>query len=238
VIPLYDIHRTRRRPVMTYLLFALNLGLFAYVARLPELVAEELVLRYGLVPSVITGGGWLVPRTHGGALGALVTPFTSMFLHGSALHVAGNLLFLHVFGDNVEDTFGRLRFVLFYVACGLGAALAQVAIDPHSVTPMIGASGAISGVLAAYVVLFPGARVVTLSPFFLLIELPAVGFIALWFVIQVLSGLGSLWGSSAGGVAWFAHLGGFGVGYLIVKRWLRDHDRPSLPPPGVDHALG
>jgi membrane associated rhomboid family serine protease len=217
VIPLWDRNETRRRPVVTYLIFAANLALYAYTATLPGLEAEHFVERFGLVPRVLTGDGLLVLRSQGGGLGALVTPLTSMFLHGSALHVGSNLLFLHVFGDNVEDALGRGRYLAFYLLSGLAAAATQVLADPTSATPMIGASGAISGVLAAYVLLYPGARVVTLTPIFLVLELPALVFIFLWFGLQLVSGLTSLGEAGpGGGVAWFAHIGGFGAGFALV----------------------
>jgi membrane associated rhomboid family serine protease len=153
-------------------------------------------------------------------IGGLATPFTSMFIHGGWLHLLGNMWFLHIFGDNVEDALGRARYVMFYVLCGLLAAVGQILIDPESKIPMVGASGAIAGVLGAYYRLFPRARVVTLIPIFFFItvrELPAVFFIVLWFAMQLLEGLGSL-GNAAqgGGVAFFAHIGGFLGGLLLV----------------------
>jgi len=171
---------------------------------------------------VILHGNWSAARMAGGALGSWVTPFTSMFLHGGVLHVGLNMLFLHVFGDNVEDVLGRARFLAFYVLCGLGAVVGQVLVDPDSTVPMIGASGAISGVLAAYVTLFPHARVVTLIPIFIFIhfvELPAAIFIVLWFLLQLVQGylaLGMI-AEGAGGVAWFAHIGGFLAGLVCVR---------------------
>lgn len=229
MIPLWDINATRRRPLVTYALFAANLAVFAYVALLPDSEAKLLVERFALVPAVLTEGAITVPRSAGGALGALVTPLTSMFLHGNGAHIASNLLFLHVFGDNVEDVLGRARFALFYLGCGLVACAAQVLVAPGSTTPMVGASGAISGVLAAYVVLFPGARVVTLVIFFLL-EVPAAVFIVVWFAFQLLSGLTSLGSvvAGGGGVAWFAHLGGFAAGIVLMKTWLAGHRAPTV----------
>ncbi|MBC7174402.1 MAG: rhomboid family intramembrane serine protease, partial [Polyangiaceae bacterium] len=130
----------------------------------------------------------------------------------------------------VEDVLGRVRFFFFYLCCGLAAAIAQMLVGPSSATPMVGASGAISGVLAAYVVLFPRARVVTLTPFFFLLELPAAVFIVVWFGIQLLSGLTSLGELAAGtgGVAWFAHLGGFVAGIALMKTWLVHHRAPEV----------
>ncbi len=231
MIPLWDINATRRVPIVTYAILALNLAVFAYMALAPDAVTEAFVRRFAFVPSVLAEGDLLVPRSQGGALGALVTPVTSLFLHGNGMHVGSNLLFLHVFADNVEDVIGRARFVLFYVACGVAACAAQALVDPTSALPMVGASGAISGVLAAYVVLFPGARVVTLVIVFLL-EVPAAIFILVWFVFQLVSGLTSLGElvAGGGGVAWFAHLGGFAAGILLMKTWLVGHRAPAIRP--------
>lgn len=229
VIPLWDVNATRRRPLVTYALFAANLAVFAFMAILPDAEAQLLVGRFALVPAVISEGALTIPRSEGGALGALVTPLTSMFIHGSGAHIASNLLFLHVFGDNVEDALGRTRFALFYVLCGVTAGIAQVLVGPGSAVPMVGASGAISGVLAAYVMLFPGARVVTLVLFFLL-EVPAAVFIVVWFVLQLLNGISSLGAvlGAGGGIAWFAHLGGFLGGVVLMKTWLAGCRAPDV----------
>jgi membrane associated rhomboid family serine protease len=149
--------------------------------------------------------------------------FTSMFMHGNFAHLGGNMLFLYIFGDNVEDSVGHLRYVLFYLLSGIGAAAAQVLIDPSSQVPMVGASGAIAGVLGAYMVLHPRAPITVLNPpplaFFIgfFIEVPAWLVIGAWFVIQLLSGVGSLGGTEGGGVAFFAHVGGFLTGLLLVR---------------------
>jgi membrane associated rhomboid family serine protease len=150
--------------------------------------------------------------------------FTSMFLHGGLFHVAGNMLYLWIFGNNVEDTLGHARFVVFYLASGVGAALGQTAFGPESTVPMIGASGAVSGVLGAYLLLFPRANVLTLIVlgfFIRLVRIPAVIVLGLWFAVQFLNGLVT-WSASAsggaagGGVAWFAHIGGFLVGMALL----------------------
>lgn len=229
MIPLWDINATRRRPLVTYALIFANLAVFAWMVLLPDDATQRFVERFALIPAVLTQGDLFLPRSAGGALGALITPLTSMFLHGNGAHIGSNLLFLHVFGDNVEDVLGRARFVAFYLACGLAAAVAQTLVDPSSATPMVGASGAISGVLAAYVVLFPGARVVTLVVFFLL-EVPAGIFIVVWFALQLASGLTSLGDvvAGGGGVAWFAHLGGFVAGIALMKSWLGAHRAPEV----------
>ncbi len=222
MIPIRDLNHTRRTPVVTWALIATNVLIFVGSLSGGEVGAEDLVMRFGVIPDVIANGSWTLPRASGGALGSWVTPFTSMFLHGGLLHLGSNMLFLHIFGDNVEDILGRGRFVLFYLLCGLGAVVGQILIDPTSMVPMIGASGAISGVLAGYMTLFPHARVVTLIPIFIFIhfmEVPAGIFIVLWFVLQLVQGYLSLGmiAEGAGGVAWFAHIGGFLAGLVCIR---------------------
>lgn len=207
---------------MTWALIAANVLIFVASLSLGSRGSEALVMRFGVIPDVLVNGSWALPREAGGALGSWVTPFTSMFLHGGLLHLGSNMLFLHVFGDNVEDVLGRGRFVFFYLLCGLGAVVGQILVDPTSMVPMIGASGAISGVLAGYVTLFPHARVVTLIPIFIFIhfmEVPAGIFIVLWFVLQLVQGYLSLGmiAEGGGGVAWFAHIGGFLAGLVFIR---------------------
>jgi len=163
-----------------------------------------------------------------GGKSVLVSLFTSMFLHGGFLHLAGNMLYLWVFGNNVEDRMGPIPFLVFYLAAGMVAAYAQVLPDPDSLTPLVGASGAIAGALGAYLVIFPHARVLTLVPIFFflqLIELPAVLVLGFWFVLQALQGVGSLQAQT--GVAWFAHIGGFVFGAAIALLFYRR--RPPQP---------
>jgi membrane associated rhomboid family serine protease len=222
VIPIRDINQTRRTPIVTWAIIGANMLVFMGSLSLEDGAAESVVMRFGVIPDVIVHGNWGAPRMDGGALGSWVTPFSSMFLHGGILHLASNMLFLHVFGDNVEDVLGRARYLLFYILCGLGAALGHVLVDPNSMVPMIGASGAISGVLAGYLTLFPHARVVTLIPIFIFIhfmEVPAGIFIVLWFVLQLVLGYMSLGmiAEGGGGVAWFAHIGGFLAGLLWIR---------------------
>ena len=222
VIPIRDLNQTRRTPVVTWALIAVNVLVFVATLSLGSAGSEGVVMRFGVIPDVIVNGNWAAPRAEGGALGSWVTPFTSMFLHGGLLHIGSNMLFLHVFGDNVEDVLGRARFLLFYTICGVGAVVGQIMIDPSSMVPMIGASGAISGVLAGYVTLFPHARVVTLIPIFIFIhfmEVPAGVFIVLWFLLQLVQGYLSLGmiAEGGGGVAWFAHIGGFLAGLVCIR---------------------
>jgi hypothetical protein len=155
------------------------------------------------------------------SIGQAVFPFlSSIFLHGGWMHLLGNMWFLWIFGDNIEDRLGHLRFLLFYLAAGLGAGLFHVAFNLSSAVPAVGASGAISGILGAYFVLFPRSRVVTLIPLFVTfftVELPAAIILGYWFLIQTLSGLGSLGARASGGVAWWAHIGGFVLGIVLAK---------------------
>jgi len=176
--------------------------------------SDYFVSQYALVPAEITRGVDLPPTV---GIPIWLTVLTSMFLHGGILHLLGNMLYLWIFGDNVEDAMGPVRFLLFYLLCGIIAALAQIAIHPASPIPMVGASGAIAGVMAAYFMLYPRARILTLIPIFFFIRLvsvPAVFLLGFWFFLQVWSGAGSI--GSAGGTAWFAHIGGFLGGILLV----------------------
>lgn len=208
LFPLRDLRKTLTRPLVTSALIVLNVLAFAYQWSLDASRSDALIERFGVIPAVLL---------HGGHAGSLITPLTSMFLHGGLGHVLGNLWFLFVFGDHVEEALGHARFALFYVACGLAAAATQVAIGSTSTVPMIGASGAIAGVLGAYIVFFPRARVLTFVPVFFLLEVPAFVYIFVWFALEVVRASFSLGASSAeGGVAFFAHVGGFVAGVLLA----------------------
>ncbi len=213
---------------MTWLIIALNAWVFYKELGLGDGPAlEEFFFTWGLVPARFTAG-----LQEGLPLSDLLVPwFSSMFLHGGWMHLIGNLWFLWIFGDNVEDRLGRPRFLLFYLLGGLAAAFAQWVVDPQSAVPMVGASGAISAVLAGYLVLYPKARIVTLVPLFVFVhftELPAWIFLGLWFVFQGLSGVGDLASGAGGGVAWWAHVGGFVAGVPLVYL-LRKKGRESRP---------
>ena len=222
MIPLRDANPTRRTPVVTVALIAACVLVYGYqvllLAQGGDAALEAFITRWGVVPAD------LVDTLRAGALGSgePVTLVTSQFLHGSLLHIAGNMLFLWIFGNNIEDRFGRLAFVAFYLVGGIVAGLTQVAIDPTSTVPTIGASGAIAAVLGAYLVLVPGARVTTaifLIFFYQLIEIPAIFVLGFWFVLQLFDGLGSLGAmgqATTGGVAFFAHIGGFIFGAAIA----------------------
>jgi membrane associated rhomboid family serine protease len=233
MIPISDDNPTLRAPIITWGLLGL-IGATWFLVQKAGFDATAMaasVCNLGLVPGELTGQARVgdgVPL--GAGLECIVdrepintfTPLTSMFLHGSWSHILGNCLFLWVFGNNVEDSMGRLRFVVFYVLCGLAAAAAQVAVSPASPVPMVGASGAISGVMGAYLLLYPRVRVNMLFIFFIIIRiipLPAWVVLVWWFVLQLLTGLPELTRSTevSGGVAVWAHVGGFVAGLVLIK---------------------
>jgi membrane associated rhomboid family serine protease len=217
MIPLRDRNPSHRIPIVNITIIAVNIVVFLYELSLgPEL--EQFFDRFGVVPysfitalnSVDLGVSTFLPL------------FSSMFLHGGWLHLGGNMLYLWVFGDNVEDKLGHGRYIIFYLLTGIAASVAHIVIDPTSHVPTVGASGAISGILGAYLLMFPGARVVTLIPVFVFLqvaELPALIVLGMWFLLQFFNGLVSLGYETAGmgGVAWWAHIGGFVAGLLLVK---------------------
>ena len=212
MIPLRDDNPTQSVPVVTRTLIALNAAAFFYELSLGGSL-NVFVQWWGLVPLrfayAFAGAEPLAPT--------LATAFTSMFLHGGWIHLLGNLWFLWIFGDNVEDRLGHWKFLLFYLAGGLAAAAAHLLLNLGSAVPTVGASGAIAAVLGAYAVLFPRARVVTLVPiffFFQVIALPAMLVLGLWFVVQIFTGTLSI--GASGGVAWWAHIGGFVFGMVVV----------------------
>lgn len=215
MIPLRDINHATTRPVATYAILAVNALVFAYQLTLDPQAEQAFIVQHGFVPRSVG-----LSTVH-----AMSSALSAMFMHGGFMHFASNMWFLHVFGDNVEDSLGSRRYLWCYFTCGFVAAAAQYAINPSSPIPMVGASGAIAGVLGAYLTLFPHARVLALIPIFVIFtvrELPAVLFLALWFGLQLLQGVGSLGASVSGGVAFFAHIGGFiaGVVWVLVMRWL------------------
>jgi len=216
VIPLKDKNPTQRVPVVNIALIVANIAVFLYEVSLGPRI-EQFFLTFGVVPSDIVES-----LTSGQIrLGAVSPFFTSMFLHGGWLHLAGNMLYLWVFGDNVEDKLGHGRYLVFYLVCGLAASLLHVFIAPSSSMPTVGASGAISGVLGAYLLMFPRARVLTVIPIFFFLqfaELPALVVLGFWFVMQFFNGLISLGYETGGmgGVAWWAHVGGFVAGLILI----------------------
>ena len=219
MIPLRDANPTRRTPIITLAIIVACFVAFAYeLGRMGSGGMEGLdafVNEWGIVPAELTAA-W---RSGWGLTTEALTLISSQFLHGGWLHLLGNLLFLWIFGNNVEDRLGRLRFLLFYLVGGAMAGLTQVAIDPESTIPTIGASGAIAATLGAYLVLFPRARItslVFLGFFYQLIDVPAVIVLVFWFLLQLIDGIASLGVTDAGGgVAFFAHIGGFVFGALV-----------------------
>lgn len=223
LIPIRDLNPYRRFPVVTVLLIAANVVAFVATGRALS-ITEESAYQYGAIPCDITGRCDQLSMQLDNAFAGrspLISIFTSMFMHANLLHIGFNMLFLWVFGNNVEDRLGRVRFPIFYVLCGVGAAYAHILASPDSAVPTIGASGAVSGILGAYMVVWPGATIISIVPIFILIfftvRLPAWVMIGLWFVLQLFSGIGSLGQPAAeGGVAYLAHIGGFITGLILI----------------------
>jgi membrane associated rhomboid family serine protease len=219
-IPLKDINPSRSYPIVNISLIIANVALFLYelsleVTLTPRAYAEFLT-SYSTVPARLPA----YFAGHGTFEMAFLPILTSMFLHSGFLHIAGNMLFLWIFGDNVEDFFGHIPYLFFYLFCGIGAGLAHAFFNLYSRVPALGASGAISGVMGAYILLYPRARILTLV-FVFLLPIPAVVVLGEWFLVQFLAGINTLGGGSSGGVAVMAHLGGFVLGMLItaIVRW-------------------
>jgi len=212
MIPLRDVIPSRTFPAVVVTIIALNAFAFVFEQTLSERELAVFVRVYGVVPLNFS----------------LSAVFTSMFLHGGWMHFLGNMLFLWIFGDNVEDRMGHGRFIVFYLVCGAVAAIAHVMSEPSSPIPTIGASGAVAGVMGAYFVLYPRSRILALLPLFIfwqIIEVPAVLFLGLWFVLQLFSGVGTMLmatqGAPAGGIAFWAHVAGFLAGVILVYAFRR-----------------
>ncbi len=221
MIPLRDVIPSRTFPFFTVSFIVLNSIAFLFELSLPERALEQFIFIYGVVPARLD----------------VVSVFTSMFLHGGWAHFIGNMLFLWIFGDNVEDRLGHARFVVFYLLCGAAAVAAHVFMNPASMIPTIGASGAIAGVMGAYFVLYPHSRVLALVPLFIVfevIEVPAILFLGIWFLMQFFYGVGSIGaqtGAEVGGVAFWAHIAGFlaGIaGVLVLRKPSRSRWRGEL----------
>ncbi|NQV36393.1 MAG: rhomboid family intramembrane serine protease [Candidatus Marinimicrobia bacterium] len=223
-------------PYVTYGIIGLNLLVFLYQFGLSDLADLAFTLSFGLIPAMVTelsanqiifsftqqissftAANELIETANPHS--PFITIFTSMFIHGGFVHIIGNMWFLWIFGDNVESALGHVKYVLFYIICGAVAGLSQIIMDVNSIIPMVGASGAVSGVLAGYMVKYPRARVhvfIFLFIFFTTIQVPAFIVIGIWFLEQLTNGLGSLGLNTTGGVAWFAHIGGFGAGIALI----------------------
>jgi membrane associated rhomboid family serine protease len=229
VIPLRDSVRAQGWPLVTYALIGANVWMFLFELALgPEL--EGFIRTWAFVPARYF---LLAEAEPANWIDRYLPLLTSMFLHGGWAHLLGNMVYLGIFGDAVEDRLGHLRYLAFYLLTGVGAGLAHAYLNPASTVPTVGASGAISGVLGGYLVLFPHARVLALVPllffFFEIVELPAVLYLGFWFLMQFLSGtLALAVAGEAGGVAWWAHVGGFVAGMVVVSVIHRQHSRPRL----------
>ncbi|MBI3570632.1 MAG: rhomboid family intramembrane serine protease [Gammaproteobacteria bacterium] len=228
MIPLRDDNPTSITPFVTYAFIAACVLVFLWQMSLGEKGFEAAVLALGVTPAILLGDARLPPELY--LVPPVATVFSSMFLHGGFMHLAGNMLYLWIFGNNVEDSMGHVRFVIFYLLCGVAAVLAQAWPNPDSTIPMIGASGAISGVLGAYLLLFPRAHVLVLIPlgaFSRLVPLPAMVVLGFWFVLQLIST--ALSDGSQGGVAFGAHIGGFVAGMILIPVFKYRHVRLFAP---------
>ena len=214
MLPLYDTVRSRKFPLINLLLIVANILLFFSEQQLSSSALERYVFTWVLIPARLTtelAASW-------------ITIFTAMFLHGSWIHVLSNMWFLYIFGDNIEARLGGARYLLFYLLSGVAAAFLQTYVQPTSQVPAIGASGAIAGVLGAYLISFPRSRIASLVPIlfiFTIVEIPAVLFLIFWFLIQIYSGVFMMQGANASGVAWWAHIGGFVFGVIMVSFFAR-----------------
>lgn len=216
MIPYKDDNPTLTFPFVTVGIIALNILIFLLEVT-SQSGMKDVTYAYGAIPHYILTFETNQP------IHPIFTIFSSMFMHGGLLHMGGNMLYLWIFGDNIEDRLGHSRFILFYIFCGIVSAYSYAITNPHSLTPMVGASGAISGILGAYLLLFPRARVYTLvflGFFITTVRIPALIVIGFWAVIQFTSGLISTGLNEVGGVAWFAHIGGFLAGLITIKLWL------------------
>ena len=242
LIPLRDENPRVIIPKVTYAIVALNIAVFLLQMGFgPDQKSNlEFTISYGLIPARATGvssdeivKAWeesLSVRSEqqihldANVHSPVITIITSMFMHGGFMHILWNMVFIWIFADNVEGLFGHTRFLIFYIICGIGAAIAQIISDPSSFIPMVGASGAIAGVLGAYMVSFPKAKVIAFLPFFfwwgMTMRIPAIYYLGFWFLIQLTNGLGTIGLDTTGGVAWFAHIGGFvtGIGALYLMK--------------------
>ncbi len=229
MFPLKDDNPTTITPVVTWMLIAVNVAVFLYQLSLGQ-KAFQFIYQFGAIPAVVTGAEQLPERL--AAIPPFLSVFTSMFLHSGWMHLIGNMWYLWIFGNNIEEAMGGLRYLLFYIVCGFIASLSHIFLNVDSTIPSIGASGAIAGVLGAYLLLYPRARVLTfvvLIVFIRLMYLPAGFILAVWFLFQLLNG-GMAGSQSAGGVAFWAHIGGFVAGMLLVGVFKKKEVRFFNPP--------
>ncbi|MCU0645102.1 MAG: rhomboid family intramembrane serine protease [bacterium] len=216
MIPLRDANPSRTTPVVTYILILINALVFLYQLKLGKNL-DGFFHVYAIIPAKYF---YLGAEDGASFMGRFFPFFTSQFLHGGFFHIIGNMWFLWIFGDNIEDHLGHFKFIFFYLLCGVAAGLTHVYTNPSSQIPTVGASGAIAGVMGAYILLYPRARVKTLIPIFYfiqIVELPAFLFLGIWFVIQFISGaISHAADGASGGVAWWAHVGGFVMGIVLI----------------------
>ena len=235
MFPIRDTIPHRHFPYATWILIALNALAFLRELAVPREAAEAMIYLFGLVPARFTNPGWAA--TVGFPIHTYWPFLTTMFLHGGWLHVIGNMWVLAIFGDNVEDRMGPVRFTLFYLLCGITAGVVHVLTNPESTIPAVGASGAIAGVMAAYFVLYPRARIVAMFPIIfypIFFEVPAFVYLGFWFLVQVLSGTMAIASDrQVGGIAWWAHIGGFAAGILFLALFLRRERPPPVETVGL-----
>ncbi|HHT84716.1 MAG: rhomboid family intramembrane serine protease [Bacillota bacterium] len=221
MIPIRDTQRSHRRPFVNWIMILLNILVFAFQLTFSEPALQAFIVKWGIVPGVITNPMRYPPGVVAQTSG-MVGLFTSLFIHVGWVHLIGNMFYLFIFGDNVEDLLGHGRYLVFYIFCGVAASIAHILSNPRSLVPTVGASGAVAGVLGAYFVNFPRSRVLALIPvgvFLPVVEVPSIVFLFLWFFTNLLSGVASLGVQAQGGVAWWAHIGGFVVGILLSVMW-------------------
>ena len=217
MFPIRDTNKSSTFPIVNWMIIIINAGIFIIQVRLPRETVEIIFNTFGVIPIRFVEFHPLAP----------ISLFSSQFLHGGWLHIIRNLWILYIFGDNVEDRIGHIQYLVFYIITGIAGGLLQVVIQPFSNTPMIGASGAISGVLGAYIFFFPRARVLTFVPIFILpwlVEIPAVIFLGIWFLSQFVNVINEASTIVNSGIAYWAHLGGFGAGFILARRFKQTRD--------------
>jgi membrane associated rhomboid family serine protease len=233
LIPIRDTVPRQHFPIAVWTLIVINVFVFIRELALPEDVTEQFIYLFGLVPARYTHAAWAAEAGYPHSFWPFVA---TMFLHGGWLHIIGNMWVLLIFGDNVEDRMGPVRFLVFYLLCGLSAGVVHVLTNPNSTVPAVGASGAIAGVMAAYFVLFPRARIVAMFPIFfypLFFTVPAFLYLGFWFLTQFFSGtLAVATHREVGGIAWWAHIGGFASGILLFSFFLRRRAPDPIAPSG------
>lgn len=226
--PIKDDTPTYRKPYLTVGLIAVNSLVFLFTIILGQREFQLFTIQFGFIPVELVKAVELTPDF---PASRFVTPFTSMFLHGGWMHLIGNMLFLWIYGNNIEDYFGPIKFIGFYLLSGLAAIALYTVFDSYSQIPLVGASGAIAGVMGAYIVLHPNARITVLVIFFFIqfVQVPAKVVLGIWFAYQLLMSLTGLGGSGGGGVAWMAHVGGFAFGYVVMRIIVRISGRGRTP---------